>query len=88
MSNTGLNTNKVFREQVEINILVTIRKVSRKENVRVLSLLMIYKNKKSINFKVLDSVVYCMMENYIYLDYLCLQQARMYLAKKDLKTQH
>ena len=96
MSYTGLNHNKAFKEQVEKHLgttlekitMVPIIKVSKKDNTRVISLVMFYENRKSIIFKVLGSVVYCITENYICADYLYLHQYKVYLEYKGYRTQH
>ena len=72
MLNPEFNSNKEFKEQVEINLekffsgetMTPVRKVLQKGNTRVLSLLMFYKNRNKIKFKVLSSIVYCIMENF------------------------
>ena len=56
MLNPVLNTNKAFREQVEINLNLTfdskkmmpIRKMLRKQNTSVILLLMFYENIKNM----------------------------------------
>ena len=56
MSNTGLNINKAFREQIESNLALTfdpkqmvpIRKVLRKDNTRVISFMMFMKIERSV----------------------------------------
>ena len=80
-SNPVLNVNKAFKEQVEINLeliieyitIFPIRKVMRKENTRVLSLLMLYEKKKIMVFNMLGSVFFCIIKNRLGVDYLCLQ---------------
>ena len=93
-SNNESNTNKAFREQVKSNLtlkfykqtMVPIRKVLRKENTCVISCLMFYENIKSIIFNVIGSVVYCIMDNYVCVDSLFLQQAKIYLVNKGFKN--
>ena len=94
MSNTVLNINKAFREKFDGNIvlvfdsktMVPIIEVLRKDNTCVLSLIMLYDNIKNIISMVLRSVVYCIMDNYVCVDYLFLQQAKIYLVNKGFKN--
>ena len=62
--------------------MILIRKVLRKDNTRVPSLLIFDENRNSMISKVLVSVVYCIMDNYLFVDYLCLQQCKLYLEHK------
>ena len=62
--------------------MVNIRKVFNKDNTRVLELLMFHENRKTTIFKVLGSVIYCIMDNYICTDYLCLNKYKISLAHK------
>ena len=79
MLNPELNINKAFKEKVEINMansfsgttMTPVRKVSKKGNNRVLSLLMLYEYIKNKIFKVLSSIVFYIMENYVCVDYMC-----------------
>ena len=78
MLNTGSNINKAFTEKIEINmvlnfsykIMTHIRKVLKKENTRVIPHLMFSDNINNMIFKVLISVVYCIIDNYLCADYL------------------
>ena len=78
MLNTGSNINKAFTEKIEINmvlnfsykIMTHIRKVLKKENTRVIPYLMFSDNINNMIFKVLISVVYCIIDNYLCADYL------------------
>ena len=54
-----------------------IRKVLRKENTRVISLLMSYENRKNMMFKVLTSVFYYIMGNYVCIDYMCCTKTKL-----------
>ena len=82
MLNPVLNINKAFRKKVQINLALTfdsktmipIKKVLRKDNNCVISLMMFYENIKIKILKVLSSVIYCIMENYVCADYLCCLQ--------------
>ena len=61
--------------------MVYIRKLLKKDNNHVISLLMFYENIKSMILKVLGSVIYCIMENYLCVNYLRLHQVKVYLAQ-------
>ena len=83
MLNTGLNISKAFREQVEINLdLIFFSKTMRKDKTRFLSLLMLYENMQNIIFKVLSSVVYCIINKYACDDYNCYPQTRLHVENK------
>ena len=79
MLNPVLNIKKAFKEKSEINMekyfsgttMTPVRKVLKKRNTRVISLLMFNENIKNMIFKVLSPIVYCIMENYVCVDYLC-----------------
>ena len=96
MLNPGLNTNREFREQVEINLdlvfssktMIPIRIVLRKENTRVLSPMMFHENKKNIIFKVFISVVYFIIKYYVCSDYLCFHQTKLNVSNKVFEKQH
>ena len=47
--------------------------------------MMFYENRKNMIFKVLSSVVYCIINNYVYDDYLCCQKAKLKFSNKGLK---
>ena len=89
MLNSVLKIKKAFREQVESNMALTfsyktmtpIRKVLRKENTCVISLLIFYENRKNMIFKVLSSVIYCIIANYECDDYLCFTQTTVITLK-------
>ena len=51
--------------------LTPIKRVFRKYNNCLISFLMFYDNRKNMIFKVLSSVVYFVMDNYICAGYLC-----------------
>ena len=59
--------------------MVPIRILLSKENTCVLSLMIFYENRKSMVFKVLGSVGYGIMDNYVCADYLCLFKAKLFL---------
>ena len=90
MFNPELNRNKSFKEQVEINLkksssgatITPFRKVLQKGNTRVLLLLMFYENRKNMKFKVLSSIVYCIMEKFVCVDYLCCPETKLHVTSK------
>ena len=94
MPNPGLNINKAFREQVESNMaleldlktVLSYQKFLRKENTHVISIMMFYETRKKTNLKVLNPVVYCIMENDVCDAYLFLQQAKLYCANKRFEN--
>ena len=66
--------------------MVPIRKLLKKDNTSVIELLMFYKNKKSMIFKVLGSVIYCITEKCLFVDYICLQKYQLYLVHKGFEN--
>ena len=90
MLDPGFNINKIFREQVEINVALTfsckiimlIKNVLRKDNNRLLSVMMFYENRNNMIFNVLSSVVYFIINNYVCDDYLCCPQTKLHVANK------
>ena len=66
--------------------IVPIRKLIRKENTHVLSLLVFYENREIIIFKELGSAVYCITKKYLCVDYTCLQRAKLSLEKKVFES--
>ena len=59
-----------------------IIKLLKKDNICVISLMLFYENRKAMVLKVLGSVIYCIMDNYICTDYLCLNKYKISLAHK------
>ena len=51
-----------------------LRKTLKQDNTPVIALIMFYYKKKSLIFKVMDVVVYCFIENYVCVGYLCIQR--------------
>ena len=90
MLNNELDINKAFKEQVKNNLaksfsgttMMPIKKVLKKENTCVLSLLMFYENRKNMILKVLSSIVYYIMEHYVCVDYLCCLQTKIDVTNK------
>ena len=62
--------------------MVPIRNLQNKDNTRVISLIMLYENIKITILKVLGSVVYCIIENYLCFGYLYLQQDKLSLSHR------
>ena len=48
----------------------------KNDNTRVLAFLMLYYNNKSIVYKVLRVVIYCILDNYVCIDCFCLQKEK------------
>ena len=68
--------------------MVPIRKVLRKANTSINSIFMFEKDRNNNIFRVLTSVVYCIVENYVCANYLCCPQTKIVLKIKDLRKQH
>ena len=68
--------------------ILPIKRELKKYNTRIISLLAIYENRKTMIFKVLGSVIYCIMEDYLCVDYLCRLQGQIFLEHKVFKTPH
>ena len=66
--------------------MVPIIKALKKYNTSVLSLMLFYENRKSIIFEVLASVAYCIMDNYLFVNSMCLHQAEIYLVHKGFEN--
>ena len=49
-------------------------KVMKNDNIHVLALLMFYNNRKSLVYKLLAAVVYCILDNHVCIEYLCLKK--------------
>ena len=62
--------------------MMPVRKVLKKLNTHVISLLMFNDNRNSIKFKVLSSIVYCIMYNLICVDYLCCTKTKLCIVSK------
>ena len=62
--------------------MMPTRKVLQKENTRVISLMMFYENRKNMKFKVLISIVYCIMDNFVCVDYLCCPETKPHVTSK------
>ena len=57
-------------------------KVWKKDNTRVIALLIFYENRNTVIFKVLGSVIYWIMYNYLCVDYMCSRQGLLSSAHK------
>ena len=66
--------------------MVPIIKVLREENTSVIFPLMIYENRKNTIFKLLISVVYSIMDNYLCANHLCFQKARLHFSNKGFEN--
>ena len=62
--------------------MITIRRVLSKKNTWVPSLLIFYENRKDVIFKVLSSVVYCIIKNHVCDDDLCFPQTKLHVENK------
>ena len=62
--------------------MMPVIKMVLKGNTHVPSLLMFYENRKSVIFKVLSYIVYCIMDKYSYVDYLCFPQTKLRVTTK------
>ena len=58
----------------------------KKDNTRVLSSIIFYENIKTVIFKVLGSIIYFIMSNYLCVYYMCLQEVQLYLTHKVLEN--
>ena len=61
-------------------------KVLKKDNNRVIALMILYENINIMILKVLDSIIYCILENYVCIDYIYLQQGLILLAHKEFEN--
>ena len=69
------NTEKTFSSKTMMPIIILLRK----DNTRVLSLMMYHENRKKMIFKLLRSVVYCIIDNYVYVYYLSCMQNKLHV---------
>ena len=61
-------------------------KVLKKDNNRVIALMILYENINIMILKVLDSIIYCILENYVCIDYIYLQQGLILLSHKGFEN--
>ena len=54
------------------------QKVLKKDNSCFFSLMIFRENRKTTIFKVLGLVIYCIMDNYLCVGYLCLHKSQLY----------
>ena len=88
MSYPGMNQNNVFKYIVEKNTMLTfnkltmvpIRKNLHKYITHLIALLVFYENRKIVIFKVLGSFICFIPYNYLFVDWLYLQQDQLSLA--------
>ena len=59
-----------------------VRKVLQKGNTLVISLMIIYENRKNMKFEVLSSIVYFIMDNFVCVDYLCFSETKIHVTCK------
>ena len=84
--NPGLNINKAFIEKVDSNIALTfnyktifpIRKVLRKDNTRVISLL----KQREHYIQRIDFSFLLYNKNYVCDDHICFPQTKLHVANK------
>ena len=53
-----------------------MRKVTKNDNTHTLEIIMFYENSKSLVYKVFGVFIYCTLEKYVFIDYLCLQKEK------------
>ena len=58
----------------------------KKYSTCVLEIMIFDENKKIATFMMLGSVIYCIMENHLCADYLCLKQDKIYLEQKGFEN--
>ena len=51
-------------------------KIIKNENSRVPALLIFYENTRLLIYKLMGAVVYCILDHYVCIDYLCLQKEK------------
>ena len=76
MTHTFLNKHRTHREKVIKIFQYALKKVTvkciknelSKNNVSVISLIMFYKNREIMMYKVIVSVIYTVIDDYIFLD--------------------
>ena len=62
--------------------MMPVRKVFQKGNTSVLSLLIFDENRKNMKFKVLISIVYCIMDNFACVDCICCTKTKLCVTCK------
>ena len=89
-----LGKNKAFKERIDKcfstkfdgTTSARISKTIKHDITRAIDMIMLYKNRKPLVFKVLGIVVYCFNEKYVCVDYLCLQREAKFSLKFFDKT--
>ena len=88
MINPSIHLNKIFRTQIEKCLgcsfsnltMTTIKKFLTKKNTYIMELIKIYENigkdTKPV-YIVLSSIVYTLIDNYVYIDYLSCQSKKL-----------
>ena len=82
MSYLNLRQNKAFKEkfykclshQFNEKITASMRKTLQQDSTFINDVIVLYNDKKALVFKDLVVVVYCFIEKYVCVDYLCLQR--------------
>ena len=59
-----------------------MRKTTKNDNTHVIAILVFYDERKLPIFNILGVVVYCFLEKYVCIDYLCLQKKRNYICNR------
>ena len=72
---------KMFQSTFKLVTLNSIKNELSKKNVSVLSFMMFYDKRKQFTYKVIGSVIYTIIHEYIFVDYLGLLQEK--LSKND-----
>ena len=62
--------------------MMPVIKLLQKGNTRVISLLVLYKNRNNVKFKVLCSIVYFVLENFVCVDYLFCPETKLRVTCK------
>ena len=74
---------KMFSSAFKIKTMKAIKEVLSK-TVSVISLMMFYRNRKIVVYKVIVSVIYSVIDNSICIDYLCILQNSYLLTTPSL----
>ena len=67
-------------------VMIPIITFLRKYNNWVLSLMMFYENIRNVIFKVLSSVVYCIINNCLCADYRCCLKTKLHVPNKIFRN--
>ena len=61
---------KMFQSELKLVIVQCIKNELSKRNISVISLIMFYENRKILMYKVIGAVIYTIIDDYIFIDYL------------------